>query len=168
LDAIAPLHGRCPDMPVVVMSSNEDRDTVMRALDHGAMGFIPKTSNADTMIAALRLVLVGGIYLPPAAFLQEARSMALPATPSTSSALPVGPRPPAALQPSDLGLSPRQSEVLRLILQGKSAKAIARELSLGTSTVKSHTGAVLRALNVTTRTQAVIAASRLGLRLHPR
>jgi DNA-binding NarL/FixJ family response regulator len=66
--------------------------------------------------------------------------------------------------PGDLGLTQRQSEVLFLILQGKSAKAICRDLSLSSSTVKIHTSAALRALNVTTRTQAVIAAGRMGLR----
>ena len=168
LDAIALLHERCPEMPVVVMSSSEDRHTVMRALDRGAMGFIPKTSNADTMIAALRLVLVGGIYLPPVAFLEPTPPGAPHAAESLPNASASRPAGQPALRPSDLGLSPRQSEVLWLILQGKSAKMIARDLGLGTSTVKSHTGAVLRALNVTTRTQAVVAASRLGLRLNSR
>ena len=68
------------------------------------------------------------------------------------------------MTPAELGLTARQSDVLYLILQGKPAKSISRELGLSTSTVKSHTSAVLRALNVTTRTQAVVAAGRLGLR----
>jgi DNA-binding NarL/FixJ family response regulator len=70
----------------------------------------------------------------------------------------------AALAES-LGLTPRQADVLDLLLQGKSAKLICRELGLAAGTVKVHTSAVLRALNVTTRTQAVVAASGLGWRL---
>ena len=69
-----------------------------------------------------------------------------------------------ATRATDLGLSPRQGEVLYLILQGKPAKLIERELGLSAGTVKAHTSAVLRALNVTTRTQAVVAAGRMGLR----
>ena len=70
----------------------------------------------------------------------------------------------APTRPAELGLSPRQTEVLHLLLQGKSNKLICRELALSISTVKVHTSAVLRALHVTTRTQAVVMAAKLGLR----
>ena len=76
--------------------------------------------------------------------------------------------PATGCTPQALALSPRQSEVLYLILQGKPAKLIERELGLSASSVKAHTSAVLRALNVTTRTQAVVAAGRLGLRFEGR
>ena len=110
--------------------------------------------------AALQLVLSKGIYIPPEAFLRD-RSVAARTGANTN-----GDKPGASehARPGDLGLTPRQSEVLFLILQGKSTKAICRDLSLSSSTVKIHTSAALRALNVTTRTQAVIAAGRLGLR----
>ena len=110
------------------------------------------------MVAALRLILARGIYLPPSAFLAGTHAVAMP----TRLAAPAPAATPKS--PSDLGLSARQAEVLYLILQGKSAKLIARELGLSASTVKAHTSAVLRALNVTTRTQAVVVAGRLGLR----
>jgi DNA-binding NarL/FixJ family response regulator len=74
---------------------------------------------------------------------------------------------PPTRRPADLGLSPRQAEVLYLILQGKPTKQICRDLDLAPGTVKSHTSAVLRALNVTTRTQAVVVASQLGLVFAP-
>lgn len=148
-----------PDVPVVVMSSADDKDTVLAVLDAGAMGFIPKSSTSQVMLGALRLILAHGIYLPPSVFL--AARVAPVASPSSVSAPPV---PPAGRKPAELGLTPRQADVLHLLLQGKPAKLIGRQLNLSLSTVKAHTSAVLRALNVTTRTQAVLAASRLGLR----
>lgn len=178
LEGVKGLRERHPEMPVVVMSSADDKDTVLAALDAGAMGFIPKSSTSAVMIGALKLILAKGIYLPPSVFL-AARNPA-PATPPAAPAAPgaVTPMhaslPPAAAdgpaagtssrRPSDLGLTPRQAEVLHLLLQGKPAKLIGRELDLSLSTVKAHTSAVLRALNVTTRTQAIVAAGRLGLR----
>jgi DNA-binding NarL/FixJ family response regulator len=156
LQGIALLRERWPQMPVVALSSADDRDTVLKAIDAGAMGFVPKSSSSAVLMAALRLILARGIYLPPTAFLGAAANG--PPARDTSST------PPRAPSPSDLGLSPRQTDVLHLILQGKPAKLIERELNLSASTVKAHTSAVLRSLNVTTRTQAVVAASRLGLR----
>jgi DNA-binding NarL/FixJ family response regulator len=159
LQGIAALRERWPQMPVVALSSADDRDTVMRAIDAGAMGFVPKSSSPAVLMAALQLILAKGVYLPPSAFLGAGGAAAEPGPSAAASA-----RPPQSPTPAALGLSPRQSEVLHLILQGKSAKLIERELGLSASTVKAHTSAVLRALNVTTRTQAVVAAGRLGLR----
>jgi DNA-binding NarL/FixJ family response regulator len=153
LDGIVLMRERYPELPVVALSSADDRDTVVRAVDAGAMGFIPKSSTSAVLIAALQLILARGIYLPPAAFIGGAREM----TASAATQLP-------HVTPDSLGLSPRQRDVLYLILQGKPAKLIEREMGLSASTVKAHTSAVLRALNVTTRTQAVVAAGRLGLR----
>jgi DNA-binding NarL/FixJ family response regulator len=165
LQGIALFRERWPQTPVVALSSMDDRQTVLAALDAGAMGFIPKTSSSAILVSALRLIMAKGIYLPPSAFLHDA--IERPPVPE-----PLRPRPATvaasedapALRPADLGLTPRQAEVLYQILQGRSAKLIGRELALSPSTVKAHTSAVLRALNVTTRTQAVVAASRLGLR----
>jgi len=158
LDGIALLRERYPDVPVVALSSNDDKQSVMRALDAGAMGFIPKSSSSPILIQALRLVMAKGIYLPPTVFM-GGRDLAEPAL---SSVAPSAAEKTKTAQ--DLGLSPRQVQVLHLLLQGKSAKLICRELDLSASTVKAHTSSVLRSLNVTTRTQAVLAASRLGLR----
>lgn len=175
LEGVQRLREAHPEVPVVVMSSADDKDTVLAALDAGAMGFIPKSSTSAVMIGALKLILAKGIYLPPSVFL-AARNPAPAAAPMTSpaaavtpmrAAAPAGPDFPAgasARRPSDLGLTPRQADVLHLLLQGKPAKLIGRDLDLSLSTVKAHTSAVLRALNVTTRTQAVVAAGRMGLR----
>ena len=129
----------------------------MRALDGGAMGFIPKTSATPVLIQALRLVLSGGIYLPPSVIGKEdAASAAAPA---------LGAAPTRLRPPREIGLTERQSQVLALMLHGKPNKLICRELNLSESTVKIHISAILRTLAVQNRTQAVIAASRLGLQL---
>lgn len=153
LDGIAQVRSRFADIPVVALSSSDDKETVLKALDSGAMGYIPKSSASSVLVAALKLIMAKGIYLPPSVFLGERPEVA----PRESKAQ-------SGKSPADLGLTPRQSEVLYLLLQGKPAKVICRELGLSGTTVKVHTSAVLRALNVTTRTQAVIAAGKLGLR----
>ena len=176
LEGIGLIRESHPGTAVVALSSSDDRDTVLKALDAGAMGFIPKSSTSALLIGALRLILAKGIYLPPSVFLgpgasggpasqrlapkREAGRLA-PASSDGSTGAAAG--SPRGRRPADLGLTPRQADVLYLILQGKPAKLICRELDLSASTVKSHTSAVLRALNVTTRTQAVVAAGRMGL-----
>jgi DNA-binding NarL/FixJ family response regulator len=159
LEGIGLLHERYPGSAVVALSSADDKDTVLQALDAGAMGFIPKSSTFGVMLGALKLIMAKGIYLPPSVFLTTRRTPSEP----VETVVP-DPGPAQAKRPQDLGLTPRQIDVLYLILQGKPAKLIARELNLAPSTVKAHTSAVLRALNATTRTQAVVMAGRLGLR----
>jgi DNA-binding NarL/FixJ family response regulator len=139
---------------VVVLSASDRREDILRAIDLGAMGYIPKTSSNQVTLQALRLVLSGGVYLPPVALNLRDEVQAPLATQRQS-----GPR----VTPSELGLTARQSQVLALILQGKPNKVICRELALAEGTVKIHVAAILRALNVGTRTQAVIEASRIGL-----
>jgi DNA-binding NarL/FixJ family response regulator len=145
-----------PAVPVVVLSGSETRENVTRALGLGAMGFIPKRYSNDVLIGALRLVLSGGLYVPPAV---------LPLTNAPAADRPAPPvAPPAAtIRPEDLGLTPRQSEVLALVLQGLPNKLICRRLNLAEPTVKVHMQAVLRALDAQNRVQAVIEASRRGL-----
>jgi DNA-binding NarL/FixJ family response regulator len=159
LDALSILRERYPEIPVVVLSAADDRDSVLQALDRGAMGFIPKSSSNDVMVNALRLVLAGGIYLPPEVLAASSVGAAHAASPP---AFPTA-RPTTA--PADLGLTERQAQVLALMVQGKPNKLICRELGLAESTVKIHITAILKALKVTNRTQAVIAAGRLGLKL---
>jgi DNA-binding NarL/FixJ family response regulator len=146
----------------VVVSSADDALTVRQSIDAGAMGFIPKSSSSEIMLNALRLVLAKGIYLPANVLLTE--SSAVPLQPLRKGAVAATMQSGASpLTPVDLGLTPRQAEVLYLILQGKPIKLISRELNVGEATIKGHVSAVLRALNVTTRTQAIVAAHRLGL-----
>ena len=153
-EVLRELRERHPSFPVVVLSASENADIVIRALDAGAMGFIPKTSSNEVLLGALRLVLSGGVYLP-AEVLRHAPSPAL---------APKGVRSPEASY-RDLGLTERQAQVLALVVQGKPNKIICRELDLAEGTVKIHVTAILKALGVANRTQAVIAVGKLGLKL---
>jgi DNA-binding NarL/FixJ family response regulator len=159
LDGLQVLRERYPHVPVVVLSASEDRGEVMRALDLGAMGFIPKTQPSGVMIGALKLVLSGGVYLP-------ADVMSLPEAAPAAPSADEGVYDPKT-QGAELGLTPRQAEVLSLLIQGKPNKLICRELNLAEGTVKIHVAAILKALGVMNRTQAVVAVSRMGLKLGP-
>jgi DNA-binding NarL/FixJ family response regulator len=158
LAALEELRTRHPALPVVVLSSANDRASVMQALDRGAMGYIPKLSSNEVLISALRLVLSGGIYIPP-----EILARWEPTPAADPQAAASGRGSPPQKTPADMGLSGRQAQVLRLLLEGKSNKIICRELDLAESTVKNHVTLIMKALNVTSRTQAVIAAARIGL-----
>ena len=153
---LAELRQRYPAISVVVHSGFHDRANVVRALDLGALGFIPKTARREVMISALNLVFSGGIYIPPEILVRQHPSAPGQAGPTR----PVADRP--GMSPADLGLTERQIEVLALMMQGKSNKAICRMLDLAEPTVKNHVTAILRALNVTNRTEAVIAVGALG------
>ncbi len=131
-----------PALPIVVISASEQAADVMRAIDHGAMGFVPKRSGTDLLTEALQLVLAGGIDVPPLGCLPQ-QAMPQPAKPG----LP--------------GLTPRQSAVLASLLQGKPNKIIAREPDSAVATVKDHVAAVLKLLGVSSRTQAVLAVGQL-------
>lgn len=144
------LRETAPQVTVVVLSANESPETVLAALDAGAAGFIPKTSRLGAMQAALRVVLDGGVYLPESVLLRGTSLVTPAGTPEDS---------------TTLGLSPRQLDVLKLLIEGKPNKLICRELELSESTVKTHLTAIFRKLDASSRTQAVVAAARLGLRL---
>lgn len=155
--ALVALRERHPEVPVVVLSANEDRTVVLEALDHGAMGYIPKTSTTEVMLSALHLVLAGGVYLPANVLTKNPSEMAAPLDPPEVNTS-VG-------APANIGLTERQAQILMLLVQGKPNKLISRELRLAESTVKVHISAILKALHVVNRTQAVIAVGRLGLKL---
>ena len=159
-DALAQLRERYPEAPVVVLSASEQPATVTRAIDSGAMGFIPKTSSNQLLIDALRLVLAGGVYLPLEVLRQH------PATPGQAlRGATEASRSGSTVSPHDIGLTARQASVLALMVQGKPNKLICRDLNLAEGTVKIHVTAILKALNVSNRTQAVIAVGKLGLML---
>ena len=155
LESLPLFRERAPQVPVVVFSAHDDPDIVKRAIDAGAMGFIPKTSSNALLVNALRFVLAGGVYLPIEVLRQQAAETGgfADSAPGGSSGL------------RDLGLTHRQTQVLALLVQGKSNKLICRELKLAEGTVKVHVAAVLRTLGVANRTQAVLAVSRLGIKL---
>jgi DNA-binding NarL/FixJ family response regulator len=150
--AIQAWRQRHPALSVVVLSSAEDQSTVLAAMAAGAAGFIPKASSNEVMVQALRLVLAGGRYLPAEVLARGA-------------GLPVRAAEPASVE--SLNLSPRQLDVLRLIARGMPNKIICDELGLAERTVKAHVTEVLRALGVSSRTQAALAAARMGLAAAP-
>jgi len=154
-DLLAALRERHPAVSVVVLSALSDRDSVARALEQGATGFIPKSASREVMLSALRLVFSGGVYIPPEILGSR--------EPSAKRGLSAARASPAS--PRDLGLTGRQVEILALMMQGKSNKAICRSLDLAEPTVKNHVTAILKALKVTNRTEAVIAVGALGWEL---
>lgn len=130
-------------VPVVVVSASEERREMQRALDLGALGFIPKSESNEVILSAIKLVMSGGIYVPPA----MAR---ISADPVLRAGLPAG------------SLTVRQNEVLAGMMRGLSNKEIARELGLAEVTVKTHVSGILRVFGVSSRTRAVLAASKYG------
>ena len=156
LTLLAEVRERYPSISVVVLSGFPDRANVLRALDHGALGFIPKSAGREVMMSALNLVFAGGVYIPPEILGPRKLGETEP-LPQGGSAVA---KPHAS--PTDLGLTERQIDVLALMMQGKSNKAICRLLDLAEPTVKNHVTAILKALGVSNRTEAVLAASALG------
>jgi len=165
-----------PAVPVVVVSASDRASDVIRAIDLGAMGFVPKRSSHGELHEALRMVMSGSMYVPPSMLGLEFSpggqdGDTVPDVMRPSGAPPVAAAPlGAAAQPEphqklpsidDVGLTPRQAEVLSLLLQGLPNKLIARQLNLSVETVKDHVAAVLRALGVSSRTQAVLAVSQM-------
>ena len=166
-DVLSEFRAAYPSLPVVVVSASDRTSDVIRAIDLGAMGFVPKRASNDTLFEALSMVMSGGIYVPPMHMGDEM---------SGSERYPDA--PPGALRSvrergaddgfqthaplESLGLTPRQTEVLGLLLQGKPNKLIARDLNLSVETVKDHVAAVLRTLNVSSRTQAVLAVGQMS------
>jgi len=147
-----------PSVSVVVMSAQQDQDTVLKALNLGALGFIPKSATRKVILGALQLVMSGGQYIPPQALPSEQPLVAPSAAPTMQAkAEAAGDK----VSPADFGLTSRQIDVLALIMQGKSNKAICRVLDLSEPTVKSHVSAILRALNVSNRTEIVVAVNAL-------
>lgn len=144
------LRSEFPDVPVVVISAQDDRETITRAIDQGAMGFISKSSTTAVLISALQLVMKGGIYVP-----QQVLN-------EVSNARP--PRP-SVQDVADIGLTPRQIQVLALMIEGMPNKLICRELGISDGTAKTHISTILRLLGVKNRTQALFALSEMGIRL---
>jgi len=142
LDTVRAVRERVPQLPVAVISAEHEPGTANALLALGVAGFIPKSDHSEVIVSAVRLMLAGGVYVPP--HLLNGR---------TTAALPA--------RGEIVNLTARQRDVLRLLAQGKSNKLIARELGVTEGTVKVHLLAVFRALDVRNRTAAVLAAQRL-------
>mgnify|MGYP003576663857 CR=1 FL=1 len=148
LDALHQVKAAHESASVVVVSGDENPLLIRSAVDAGAAGYIPKSTDASLTIQALRLVLANGIYLPRAALTGGGAG--------TASAPPAG----ATASPQ---FSERQLAVLKCLLQGKANKVIARELSIAEGTVKAHLWAIYQALGVNSRAQAMYRVHELHL-----
>ena len=160
LSGLRELRDCYPKVPVVVVSSAQDRDSILEALALGARGFLLKSGERRIMLMALKLVLAGGTYIPPEVLARE-RSGVEPR--STRDAPPT-----PTFNAAGLGLTGRQFDVLAAMMQGKRNKAICRDLNLAQPTVKNHVTAILRQLGVSNRVEAVLAVGSLGWQLPAR
>ena len=147
-NALVHVRGSRPDLPVVVVSADDDAQTIAGALCSGAQGFIPKSTEAGQIGLAVEAVLAGEIYTPPGFHAPRT-------TPASEEDLRI------ARRVADL--TPQQFRVLGMLCSGLLNKQIAYELDVSEATVKAHVTAILRKLGVTTRTQAVLAAGRLAV-----
>ena len=144
---------REPDLKVLVLSGVDDQRSVMRVLQAGAAGFVPKSMATDTLVAAIRFVLSGGVYIP-SDLLDTARLGPLSGPPPRVQELPPG--------GTRVALTERQEQVLQLLARGAPIKVICRELNLSEGTVKTHVTAIYRAFDASNRTEALLAARRNG------
>ena len=159
VDALKPIMDASPQALVLVLADRDDPATARAALAAGAHGFISRRAPTRLLVEALRLVLAGGVYIPPEAL----RADAAPAR--TRAVPPANPDASAAASEKPLGLTPRQLDVLAHLVQGKPNKLICRALDLREGTIKTHIAAIYRALGVVNRTEAVYAVSKLGVPL---
>lgn len=138
------LRAQFPGIPVVIVSANEDPGVIRRSMEFGASGFLPKTLGVDAIRLAIRKVLDGGVWTPPDVDLgggTDVETRDLVGRLST--------------------LTPQQVRVLMMLSEGLLNKQIAYELKVSEATVKAHVSAILQKLGVESRTQAVIAASKI-------
>jgi DNA-binding NarL/FixJ family response regulator len=144
------LRAQHPDVPIVIVSANEDPVVIRRAIEFGASGFIPKSLGSDRIGEAIEAVLAGGTWTPPDVELGESEDRETAETMRRLSTL-----------------TPQQVRVLMMLSEGLLNKQIAYELSVSEATVKAHVSAILQKLGVESRTQAVIACSKIGATLRP-
>jgi DNA-binding NarL/FixJ family response regulator len=154
---IAQIRQIAPSMPVIVLSGSEDTELIHALLDLGVRGFIPKAYSPDVMLSAVRLVLSGGVYVPP---ILLAGVQARGWTPREAASVRATTSHPS-LDGLRQVLTERQIDVMRLLSEGKPNKLIARDLGISEGTVKIHLAAIFRALNVRNRVEAVVASRRL-------
>lgn len=148
IDALKAVRKEMPLTPVVILSSNDDGTKVQEILNLGAQGYIPKSTSAKLLIRALKLVLSGGIYIPPEILSQIGGEQITPVKNHTATA--------------NTPLTPRQHEVLTKLIHGYSNKEIGKLLDMAESTVRVHIAAILKALNVSNRTRAAHVAVQKG------
>lgn len=152
--SVRQFHHRYPAVPIVVISGLDQRDEIEQVMESGAAGFISKSTPSKVMLNALRLVLDGGLYVPP-----QLLQMTLPAEQLLNVGNPSGMRRSLNAH----GLSARQTEALTLLGRGMSNKEIAESMGLAEGTVKIHVAAVYHVLHISSRFEAIRVAERMGL-----
>ena len=150
LDGISRLMEKAPEVPVVIFSMVENRHEVLRTVEQGVAGFIPKTASGDEIVKALEVVLSGELYLPRMLLKETARQPA-----ESTSFIPIDGAPRQAIA----NLTGRQRQVLSYLAQGMTNTKIATELGLSENTVRIHISAILRTLDLDNRTQAALLAA---------
>jgi len=150
LAGLSRLRVELPWLPVAILSAEQRRETVLEALDLGAVGYIPKSTPRTDLLAALRQLLEGQVYLPADILRRPPLRDDIPADDT--------PRLPDVRLAE---LTAKQREVLNCLSRGESNKHIARELDIAETTVKTHVSAILRKLGVTSRIQAILTAREL-------
>ncbi len=150
LDGISRLMEKVPQIPVVVFSMVENRHEMLRAVEQGVAGFIPKTVTGDEILKAVKVVMSGELYLPRMLLKDPARQ-----SPESSSFIPIDGAPRQAIA----NLTARQRQVLSYLARGMTNTKIATELGLSENTVRIHISAILRTLDLDNRTQAALLAA---------
>lgn len=156
LSHIQQVRQRCPELPIIVLSGQEDPAVMRDVLDCGAQGYIPKAYSPVVMVSAVRLVMAGGIYVPPMLLSMTDRDV------GRGSGAVGQPAEAAGVEALGALLTERQVDVLRLLSQGQPNKVIGRSLGISEGTVKIHLAAIFRALNARNRTEAVMKARALA------
>ena len=152
---------RWPKIPIVVTSAHDDRDTILDCLRQGISGYLPKRLTADELVAAIKDVLAGRIFVPSFFADLEAEELESPALATAAGgASNLAEESNAAFDPS--ALTPRQQDVFRLLLEGRSTKEICRELDIAEGTAKIYLAAIFRRLGARNRVEAITRAARLG------
>lgn len=152
MDGIKQICKDWPEVPVIVVSVRENIAAIRSALAAGAMGYIPKTSSPEVMMSAIKLVLSGGVYVPPHVLGANSQTDEQQQQQQLDSTAEVS---RASIKQGFAQLTERQLEVLDLIAMGKQNKDIADDLGLNVGTVKMHSSRIFKTLNVQNRTQAV-------------
>lgn len=134
IESLKRFREKYPEARIVIVSATDDRDAILASFKAGAVGYIPKTSKPDVIIAALKVIAAGGTYVPP----EVLGSTAAGTTHSE--------------------LSDRQFEVLQLMLTGLSNRNIAKRLGISQNTVKHHVGVIYEMLGSNSRAEAMAAA----------
>lgn len=151
LDSLILVREQTEETPIIVLSAEQDHEIIHRSIEQGAMGFISKAATHEELLAAIQLILAGGVFLPREVTLARSSARVNGSGASHSSR--------AVLD----SLSERQREVLRYLLQGKPNKTISTKLEISENTVKAHLSAIFRALGARNRTEAVYFAARAGV-----